>query len=290
MSNLACKHMQLARSCELCELESELAESNRIIADQNIKIERLKAEIAALKRPDFSGMREMLRTMQAGELTVSRGIELLEMWSAGNYSDDMLPPVRQGLIEEDSMPVEIIERLKAERDHWKANHDNQVERARILIERPDLPVERVEAYKQWTMLKQDYDLVWNELEQRRAMVKELREENDSLKTQLNATYGCEDCPGIPKLTSRRVADAAFKAVFWDRPEFFEGQPAQSEPLENIRLFAARHRKEEWAKTILRFCTDAGCTGNPLRDTQQPAQREPKSLRDMTEADFDEAHG
>jgi hypothetical protein len=39
-------------------------------------------------------------------------------------------------------------------------------------------------------------------------------------------------------------------------------------LENCRLFAARHRKEEWARTILRFCAEGGATGSPLR-TPQP---------------------
>jgi hypothetical protein len=38
--------------------------------------------------------------------------------------------------------------LAAERDQWKANHDAQVERARLLHERPDLPIERVKAYEQ----------------------------------------------------------------------------------------------------------------------------------------------
>lgn len=76
------------------------------------RIEQLEAENTELKCLDFRQMREMLRAMQAGELTVSRGIEILEMWSAGNWSDNMLPPVRHDLIEEDSMPVEIIDRLK----------------------------------------------------------------------------------------------------------------------------------------------------------------------------------
>lgn len=41
-----------------------------------------------------------------------------------------------------------VEALTAERDHWKANHDNQVKRARVLIERTDMPLERVRAYEQ----------------------------------------------------------------------------------------------------------------------------------------------
>jgi hypothetical protein len=35
-----------------------------------------------------------------------------------------------------------------ERNHWQANHDNQVARARFLIERGDIPVERVRAYEE----------------------------------------------------------------------------------------------------------------------------------------------
>jgi hypothetical protein len=36
--------------------------------------------------------------------------------------------------------------LIKERDHWKANHADQVRRARVLLERHDLPLERVAAY------------------------------------------------------------------------------------------------------------------------------------------------
>ena len=33
--------------------------------------------------------------------------------------------------------------------HWKANHANRVEAARVLIERPDTPLERVDAYRRY---------------------------------------------------------------------------------------------------------------------------------------------
>ena len=36
-------------------------------------------------------------------------------------------------------------------------------------------------------------------------------------------------------------------------------------LENCRLLAARHRHEEWAQHILRFCLDAGVFATPSRD-------------------------
>ncbi|WP_406850075.1 ead/Ea22-like family protein [Chromobacterium phragmitis] len=48
-----------------------------------------------------------------------------------------------------------IAELERERDHWKANHDNQVQRTRILMERPDMPFERVRAYERYAELEQD---------------------------------------------------------------------------------------------------------------------------------------
>lgn len=35
-------------------------------------------------------------------------------------------------------------------------------------------------------------------------------------------------------------------------------------LENCRLLAARHRKEDWALSILRFCTEVGVAGSITR--------------------------
>lgn len=39
---------------------------------------------------------------------------------------------------------------------------------------------------------------------------------------------------------------------------------QSNALENIRLLAARHRKEEWGQQILKYCAEAEVRGSPLR--------------------------
>lgn len=36
-------------------------------------------------------------------------------------------------------------------------------------------------------------------------------------------------------------------------------------LRNCFLYAGRHRKEEWAAVILRFCAEGGETGSPLRN-------------------------
>jgi hypothetical protein len=46
-----------------------------------------------------------------------------------------------------------VTRLTAERDHWKANHDNQVQRTALLMQRPDLPVDRLPAYREMERLQ-----------------------------------------------------------------------------------------------------------------------------------------
>lgn len=65
--------------------------------------------------------------------------------------------------------VREIQRLKPFENsskEWKANHDNQVANSRILKERPDMPVERVNAYNRMLELE--------------AENKRLKEENESL--------------------------------------------------------------------------------------------------------------
>lgn len=39
---------------------------------------------------------------------------------------------------------------------------------------------------------------------------------------------------------------------------------QRHALENIRLFAARYRKEEWGQQVLKFCAEGDVLGSPLR--------------------------
>lgn len=49
---------------------------------------------------------------------------------------------------------QLIAKAIAERDHWRSNHDAQVTRARILRDRPDMPLERVRAYDDMRELQQ----------------------------------------------------------------------------------------------------------------------------------------
>jgi len=63
--------------------------------------------------------------------------------------------------------VSEIERLAPFEKHaqtWKTNHDNQVSRARILTERPDMPVERVKAYDRMYELENENKRLQQEIE------------------------------------------------------------------------------------------------------------------------------
>lgn len=72
------------------------------------------ANIGRKPEPDAQEMRKMLQAMQSGELSVSRGIELLDMWLAGNYTNDQLPPITE-ILPEDQMPWDVINELRAEK-------------------------------------------------------------------------------------------------------------------------------------------------------------------------------
>jgi regulator of replication initiation timing len=78
----------------------------------------------------------------------------------------------------------MVEKLSAERDHWKANHDCLRERARLLRERLDMPVERVQAFDQVQHLQQEVATLVqtvNELSQARTA---LEIENGAIESQL----------------------------------------------------------------------------------------------------------
>lgn len=49
-----------------------------------------------------------------------------------------------------------IDKLKDEVLHWKSNHDNQVKASRLLKERIDMPLSRIEAYDDYIKLLNRY--------------------------------------------------------------------------------------------------------------------------------------
>ncbi len=51
--------------------------------------------------------------------------------------------------ESESVALAANELLTKELKHWQSNHATEVRRARILKERPDLPIDRIQAYEAW---------------------------------------------------------------------------------------------------------------------------------------------
>lgn len=74
-----------------------------------------------------------------------------------------------------------IKQLEAEVAHWKNNHETEVRRARILKERTDMPIERVQAYERWCL-----DLAENEA--LRQQLTEMRESYDTQATEMKEAW------------------------------------------------------------------------------------------------------
>lgn len=78
-----------------------------------------------LDRLEGREMREMLTAMQCGEMSVSRGIELIDLWLAGNYSHELLPPVDDGVVGFDEIPILLINQLRDEVEQLKKQLSSQ---------------------------------------------------------------------------------------------------------------------------------------------------------------------
>lgn len=76
---------------------------------------------------------------------------------------------------------EEIGRLIAEVGHWKSNHHCEVERARVLKERLDMPLERVKAYELMGQLQKQLE---DHAAAALAEIDRLLDENEKLKQQI----------------------------------------------------------------------------------------------------------
>lgn len=96
------------------------------------RISELEAEVQATASAKLEAM-----------LTMAEKIESLET-ELEKYQQH-IPKVWQEI----NRGTEENNQLRVELAHWKNNHDTEVRRARILKERTDMPIERVQAYEQW---------------------------------------------------------------------------------------------------------------------------------------------
>lgn len=112
---------------------------------------------------------------------------------------------------------------------------------------------------------------------------EMREDNERLANVVNAMKkayeSAEESVLALKETRNRLAEERDKATqYWQIAEgrcdaLMKQRDELVAAIENCRLLAARHRKEEWATHILRFCVESGVIGSPIRDTDIASVKE-----------------
>lgn len=95
------------------------AERNRALKAEQER-DALRVEIEAHRgRADANGLRSIANAAVNGEMTTSRVCELINIWLAGNFTQDQLPPVRQlpsvpNKAAEDTGPWDVIEHMQDE--------------------------------------------------------------------------------------------------------------------------------------------------------------------------------
>lgn len=73
----------------------------------------------------------------------------------GKYLETVDPQTVLDLISDLSSALLGKKNAEVEAAHWKANHECEVSRARVLKERPDMPLERVNAYNRMVELEKE---------------------------------------------------------------------------------------------------------------------------------------
>jgi len=135
----------------------------------NARIGALTAENEHLSRemltPDvFMRLIEWLREdpIKPASLAFTAGIARQVAYA---LEDEVVPMIKSARMIQSCIrpqpvfPLSSVELLivEQERDHWKANHDTQVARSKVLMDRIDMPFERVNAYNDFAKYKTGYD-------------------------------------------------------------------------------------------------------------------------------------
>ena len=108
----------------IAELEAQLEASGFTAADmatasaQGFRdgVASLSANAGEPRALNPRHIRKFLQALQAGEMSVSRAVEILDAWVGGYYEDEMvpLPPPDSCLIADDEFPMEIVRKLRSE--------------------------------------------------------------------------------------------------------------------------------------------------------------------------------
>lgn len=129
-----------------------------------------------------------------------------------------------------------IDALRKERDelaaqvtHWKANHASVVEQARILKERPDMPIERVKAYESWVAMAVQVEKI-------RGMLAEVLNWNKDLDRPVLDAY-VKSILALPDLYTG-ILNSVRAETLRKAADIFESQEIGSANMSSIRALAA----------------------------------------------------
>jgi hypothetical protein len=129
--------------------------------------------------------------------------------------------------------------VTAERDHWKANHDNRVHAARLLTERTDMPMERIGAYKHYVAALEANQKLRERAESAESELLAVREDNHSMMLEIDGLRTERDrlAAELAKLRDQKpVAYVKYKAtggnvgLSWLAVPTGEFYPREGEPL------------------------------------------------------------
>lgn len=93
------------------------------------------------------------------------------------------------------------------------------------------------------------------------------EETGVQAEQVEETEKAPEVTDVVEVTPQQLADKAVEVALKATDAMIDAKMDEAKlrnALENCRVYASKKPKEEWARTILRFCTEAGVTGSILR--------------------------
>lgn len=153
------------------------------------KIEKLTAERDALKKLYESSEEYVIALKETRNRLAEERDEWRSKHDVACLTITNLQSKYECQLSATSKAMQGVVELTAERDHWKNNHETEVRRARILKERTDMPIERVQAYEKWGEDQARIDRLTAERDELLAALEKFLDDNNP------EGFGCACEPG-----------------------------------------------------------------------------------------------
>lgn len=169
--------------------------------------------------------------------------------------------------------IEFLQRCKALNLHSGSLNDwlDRIEAQQKRIQHLEFALADTEALELGTAEK---------LAASQAQIKVLRDALENVEGALDESGMYQDYPVTYDLVLEALNQPTDDSALREIKAGYEAHiKALRDALENCRLLAARHRKEEWATHILRFCESGGSVANPLRQDDSALRERLKAERE-----------